>query len=433
MTDPLIKLDELSRRRVISSAAKAFLGVGALPLASRLAPDAHAATTPARSFGKAKRLIYLYMNGGMSQLETFDPKPGHKNQGPTKTINTNVDRIQFAAPLGRLARQADKLAIIRSLYTKAGVHGAGNYRMHTSYDPINTIRHPGIGAWALKFHGKLNPDLPGSVFIGAASRINGGGGFFDPEYHPLVISKPTDGLQFASRRRELSQAMFEDGRQLMQAIDQNLQSRYKLREVRAHSEAYDAAVRLMNSADLEAFMLEKEPQAVRQAYGESSFGKGCLLARRLIERGVRAVEVESGGWDTHVDNFSQTPELAAALDQALSALLVDLERRGLLKDTVVVVATEFGRTPRINQNLGRDHYPQAFSCALAGAGIKGGTIYGQTSPSGEEIVGDEVRVKDFNATIAHTLGLPLEQPVMSPSLRPFTAANKGKPIHDVLA
>ena len=184
------KSDEWSRRRFMEGTAQTFLGVGALGLTSRARAVTGVNPGLAERVGAAKHVIYLYMNGGMTHLDTFDTKPGHENQGETKTIDTNVDDIKISSLLPSLAAQADKLAIIRSLTSTAGAHDQGNYLMHTSYDQGATIRHPGIGAWSLKFKGRLNPNLPGSVFIGGDSRINGGGGFFEPQYDPLTISDP---------------------------------------------------------------------------------------------------------------------------------------------------------------------------------------------------------------------------------------------------
>jgi uncharacterized protein (DUF1501 family) len=191
---------------------------------------------------------------------------------------------------------------------------------------------------------------------------------------------------------------------------------------------YDDAVKLMRSKDLAAFDLTAEPEAIKERYGKNPFGQGCLLARRLLEHGVSFVEVNMGGWDTHNSNFVNVPEKAGVLDAALSTLLGDLERRGLLDDTLVVLATEFGRTPEINTNEGRDHHPQAFTCLLAGGGIKGGTLYGKTDERGAKILENPVTVTDFNATIGYALGLPLDQVLYSPSMRPFTLADKGKPV-----
>lgn len=412
--------------------AKTFLGVGALGMTSRskaaLGPNLG---IPERA-GAAKHVIYLYMGGGMTHLDTFDTKPGHDNQGQTKTINTNVDGIRISEYLPSLAKQADKLAIIRSLTSTAGAHDQGNYLMHTSYEQRATIRHPGIGAWALKYKGRMNTNLPGSVFIGGNSRINGGGGFFEPEYEPLAINDPNSGLK-NSKVRGMSQEMFDHRLELAGKFDADFHERYNVKQVRAYTSMYDDAVRIMKSKDLQAFDLKQEDEMTRERYGMDPFGQGCLLARRLIEHDVRAVEVSLGGWDMHNNVFVAAPDKCAILDQAMSALLEDLERRGKLDETVVVLTTEFGRTPRINQNAGRDHYPKAFSSVLAGGGLKGGIAYGATDEGAENVAENPVKIPDFNATIAHALGLPLDQVLYSPSKRPFTVAHKGKPVLDLFA
>jgi len=410
--------------------AKTFLGVGALGLTSRAAAATGTNSALPERVDAAKHVIYLYMNGGMTHLDTFDTKPGHENQGETKTINTNVDDIKLSALLPSLAAQADKLAIIRSLTSTAGAHDQGNYLMHTSYDQGATIRHPGIGAWSLKFKGRLNPNLPGSVFIGGDSRINGGGGFFEPQYEPLTISDPQAGLK-NSKLRGMTKEDFDQRLALAAAFDADFHARYKVKQVRAYTQMYDDAVRIMQSRDLAAFDLSAEDKMTRERYGDNAFGQGCLLARRLIEHDVRAVEVSYGGWDMHNNVFVAAPEKCGVLDQAMGALLSDLESRGKLGDTLVVLTTEFGRTPRINQNEGRDHYPRAFSSVLAGGGIKGGITYGKTDEGGENVLEDPVRIPDFNATIAYALGLPLDQVLYSPSKRPFTVAHKGRPVLDL--
>jgi uncharacterized protein (DUF1501 family) len=202
--------------------------------------------------------------------------------------------------------------------------------------------------------------------------------------------------------------------------------------VRAYADVYQAAVRVMKSADLKAFDLSQEPAEQHQRYGESKFGQGCLLARRLIEHGVRFVEVGNGGWDMHQEIYSRLPEKIADLDQALGALLADLDARGLLGETLVVLTTEFGRTPKINPNAGRDHYPKAFTSVLWGGGVKGGYVHGKTD-KGIEVTEAKMSVPDFNASIAYALGLPLDQVLFSPNKRPFTLADKGQPVPALFA
>jgi hypothetical protein len=291
--------------------------------------------------------------------------------------------------------------------------------------------HPALGAWLLKFHDRMNPTLPGNVVIGGGSR-HPGGGFFEGKYQPLLINNPDAGLQNVEARFEEGEFNFRYG--LTKQLSGDFRQRYQgVKSVRSYSEVYDDAVTLMKSADLSAFDLTRESDKVRDAYGRTKFGQGCLLARRLVENDVRFVEVTLGSWDTHTSNFIRTPQLCETLDNGFSALLADLKERGLLEDTLVVLTSEFGRTPKINKNVGRDHYPQAFSGVMAGGGGVGARRFGKSDETGENVVEDQVSVFDFNATIGYALGLPLEKIIYSPTKRPFTVASKGAPITKLFA
>ena len=402
------------------------------PLGAYAAPvkkDVVSSPAPAAPGRKptARNIIYLYMAGGMTHVDTFDPKPdaGEKVAGPVKAINTAADGVQISEYFPMLAKQMDKVAIVRGLSTTQGAHDEGNYFMHSSYTMRGTIQHPGIGAWLQRMEGKTNRTLPGSVCIGGGS-VGGGAGFMESKYAPLHVGSATSGVP--NSRSSVSTGEFEDRLLLANKFDQAFHQRYDQKKVRAYSDMYDDAVRLMKSEDLKAFDLGGESPEVRAEYGDNGFGQGCLLARRLVENDVRHVEVTLGGWDTHTNNFQAVERLSATLDKALGALLKDLERRGMLEETMVVLCTEFGRTPTINENDGRDHYPKAFSALIAGGGVKGGSVHGKTNEMGTEVVEGKVAVPDFNATIAYGLGLPLDQIIYSPSKRPFTIADKGQPI-----
>jgi hypothetical protein len=419
--------NELTRRHFMATAAGSFLGVGLMSGFAGRAVDLVDDENPGYPMRKkpAERLIYLYMGGGMTHLDTFDTKPGHANQGPVREMKTNVPGIRLSEYLPQLTNHADKMAIINGMTSTAGAHEQARYLMHTSYEQRATIRHPGIGAYMLKYRDRLNKDLPGSVFIGGNSRIEGGAGFFESSYEPLAINNPADGLK--NIRAKFNPTDFRNNLDLAGDLDREFRKQFNLKATRAYSSMYEDAVRLMESEDLKAFDIRDEKASVKEAYGSDPFGQGCLLARRLIEHDVRAVEVSYGGWDTHQNNFISVPERTAVLDQALSALLSDLERTGLLESTLVVLSTEFGRTPRINQNAGRDHYPKAFSTMIAGGGVTGGVRWGKTSAGGEEVVENAMQPQDFNATVAYGLGISVDRIVMSPSLRPFKVAHKGKP------
>jgi len=432
MTRSFFDFDELTRRDFAATAAKAFLGVSVLPLFGSRAFSAEEETskkTPALG-GKAKNCIYLYMSGGMTHLDTLDPKPGAETQGPVRAIDTAAEGIQISQYLPRLAKQMDQTAIVRSLSSTQGAHDRGRYLMKTSYTERGTIRHPAMGAWVLRHQGRTNQSLPGNVRIGPDSR-HPGAGFMEARYAPLPIGDPSSGLQNSKLSRGTTQPQFEKRLSLSEQFDSGFRAKFDQKQVRSYTDAYENAIRLMSSEELEAFNIYREPEQTRQVYGQDAFGQGCLLARRLIENDVRFVEVSLGGWDTHQGNFQRVPERTAILDQALGTLLADLSERGLLDETLVVLATEFGRTPRINQNQGRDHYPRAFSCLLAGGGIKGGQVYGETDATGEEVSDGYTEVPEFNATIGAALGLPLTKKVVSPSKRPFTVANKAEPIAEL--
>jgi uncharacterized protein (DUF1501 family) len=421
--------DPLNRRVFVTKAAQSLLGVTA---ASQLAGKAFAVpgenTSSLKQVPTARNVIYLYMNGGMSHLDTFDPKPDNAEvMGLTKTIKTNADGIRLSENLPLVARQANKLAIIRSMSSTQGAHEQGQYFQRTSYTLRSSIRHPSMGAWLEKFQNRGNPTLPGSVMIGNESR-HPGAGFFEAKFAPLMINDPESGIANVTPNSWFTQDRLTNRLAVARQLDQKFAETYDVKNVRAYSDMYDDAVKMMKSEELKAFDLDAEPVALREKYGRERFGQGCLLARRLVEHGVRHVEVSFGSWDTHNANFTRVPELCEELDAALSALLEDLESRGMLNETLVVLATEFGRTPEINVNDGRDHHPSGFSCVLAGGGIRGGQIHGATDAKGDKAVDKPVTIPDFNATIGYALGLPLDQVLYSPTKRPFTVADKGKPL-----
>ena len=430
MQDDFKNADSLTRRAFLGRASAGLLGLGLMPM---MAPFAGAAegmldeSTISLGPATAKNVIYLYMSGGMSHLDTLDPKPGAATQGPVSAIDTNVDGIQLTEYFPNLAQHMDKCAIINSMNSTQGAHTQARYFVHTSYNLRGTIKHPSLGAWLGKFGGRLNQTLPGHIEIGGDA-YTANAGFFESEYRPLPIGNPTAGLQHSKRNKNVSEKVFSKRLKHLHDMDQKFSARYSQKEIRAYTQMYDQAIKLMKSRDLAAFDISQEKDWVRESYGDNRFGQGCLLARRLIENRVRFVEVVDGGWDTHSQNWERIEERAAVVDRALGALLSDLDARGLLDETLVVLTTEFGRTPDIQtERVGRNHYPRVFSSMLAGGGIRGGQKYGKSDAEGRTVVENPVSVTDFNATIGHALGIPLDHTVYSPSKRPFTLADKGKP------
>jgi hypothetical protein len=428
MRDIISRLDCLSRRRLLERAAGAALGVGLLP-AVNLALGA-----AAEPGGRAKRLIYLYMAGGMTHLDTFDVKPGTENQGQTQAISTSVAGAQVSEYLPKLAGHMGKMAVIRSMNTQTADHEQGEYLMRTSYEQIATERHPSIGPWIQRLKGRQNKTLPDTVTVAAGAR-HPGAGFLDPTYSPLPIGDPNRGLENTTSPAYLTEASFEKRIDLINQFDRKFRAKYPLKSVQSYTDFYDEATTLLSSGDLKAFDLSKEKDADRDRYGRDAFGQGCMLARRLVENNVRCVEVTLGGWDMHntLWDYNTLPAKTAVLDKAVSALLEDLAARGLIDDTLVVLTTEFGRSPVINYNAGRDHHPAVFSAMLAGAGIKGGQFYGKSDKRGHGVDADGVSPADLNATVAAALGLPLDEIVMSPTNRPFKVAHDGAPVKKLLA
>lgn len=425
MQNEFNKLDIVTRRRFIEGLAKSCLGVSVLPLIPQT-------VLAAASKSKVKHVIYLFNQGAMSHLDTFDPKTHADTKGETTAINTSVSGIKIADSLPEMAKMMDQLAIIRSMTTETGAHEQGQYLMRTSYKQIASTRHPFMGAWLAKIDGKLNPDLPGSVAIGGANR-HPGAGYLEAKFAPAPVGNAKSGLENTKSPGYLSDKQFDKRQRLINKFERGFRARYKHREVQSYIDFYREATKLMKSEDLTAFDISKEKKEVQTAYGQNGFGQGCLLARRLIEKKVRYVEVNTGGWDNHRDIFNTIPDKAGQMDQAVSALMKDLKSKGLLSSTLIVIATEFGRTPKINQNAGRDHHPGAFSCVLAGGGVRGGQVYGKSDEKGQSVEDGHTYPYDLNATIATILGLPTDEEFYSPSGRPFKVAHDGTAIKELIS
>lgn len=416
MKDQLNKLDQLSRRQFVARAAKTALGVSILPIggANRLL---------AAGGGKAEHCIFFYMSGGMTHMETFDPKPGTETGGKTKGISTGVAGIELAEFMPQLAQRFSDIAVVRSMTQKTGDHRGGAYWMRTSYEPRATIIHPSMGPWAQTLLGKKHDTLPDSVVIGGGGE-HPGAGFFGPALAPLPIGDPDKGVQNSAPYNGVSEDLFEKRLDLMNTFDDSFRRKFQTDEVKAYTQFYEETLKLMKSEDLATFNLSLEEKYEEKAarYGNTRVGKGAMLAKRLVSSGVRFVEVVSGGWDMHNDLWDAIPTTGGQLDQALGSLIDDLKAEGLFEKTLIVVGTEFGRTPIINANGGRDHHPRVFSTMFAGGGISGGQVYGASDEKGIAVKENPVEAKDFNATIAHAMGLDLNKVIYAPSGRPFLVA-----------
>jgi len=423
-------MEELSRRAFAEQVAKSCLGVGAI-----LGAQAGLfGVSPPAKIPTARSVIFLYMAGGMTHVDTLDPKPENKDvMGETSAINTSADGIQLGHWLPETAKQMHKASLVRSLNTNQGAHQQATYLLHTSYQKRGTIIHPTLGSWITKKRGQLNPTLPANVQINSGSDILGAG-YLEKKYGPLPIGNPNAGIQNVKKAGYVGQELYNERLNISKSFNSNFLKDFPQKGVRAYTDLYDDAIKLMKSRDLDAFDLTKESQETRDAYGDDNFGQGCLLARRLVESGVRFVKVQYGGWDMHNDVFGNMENKGAVLDKALSKLLSDLDMRGLLSETMVVLCSEFGRSPEVKAGrIGRDHHPSAFSALLAGGGIKGGYVHGKSDERAHYIEEGGVGMVDLNATIAHAMGLNINKTEYSPSGRPFKVAHDGQIIKEILS
>jgi len=442
MKNLLNKADSISRRNILKGIAATCFSMNIIDTLNAEQKQAVLA-----GGGKAKSVIFINVRGGMSHVDSFDIKETNKDAFKASApIKTNADGIRIGKYFPKIAKHMDKFAVINSMSNNQGAHQEAQYLLLTGYEKRGTVIHPNFGAWV----NKLSPttsDIPNYI---KTSTKNLGAGFFPSRTAALPVANPTQGLQYVQRYNEITSESFDSRYSLMQKINKEFAGRYSTRTSNAYDEVYADAVKLMNSKDLEVFDLKKEKQATLDAYAKvdyvnpkkdkkdkkekkgggnmSKIGSGLLLARRLVEKGVRYIEVDHDGWDHHYGIYEDFPEEAPDLDQAVSALMADLSSRGLLESTLVVFATEFGRSPQLNSRGGRNHHPGAYSCMLAGAGVKGGQKYGKTDDQGAKVIENKVKVRDFNATIAYAMGLPLKHTVMNKEGRPFTIADKGKPI-----
>jgi hypothetical protein len=440
----MTRFPTLSRRDWLRLSTAGVLGGSMSGWLETLAQDA--AKNPQRK----RSCILLWMSGGPSQTDTFDLKVGHANGGEFKEIATNVAGIKIGEHLPGVARHMDRMAIVRSMSTKEGDHGRATFLMRTGYLPVGSIQFPTIGSLVSKELGNDDSDLPNFVSIAPQRFLSPGAfdaGFLGPQYSPLIVGDSNAffqgpaGYEQALKVQDLqppsdvSRAQADARIDLMRGLANDFVSSRPGVAPLSHQAAYTRALRLMRSEAAHAFDLNGEPARVRDRYGRNLFGQGCLLARRLVERGVPFVEVTLDGWDTHQDNFNQVKRLSQTLDPAWAALMDDLQDRGLLDSTLIVWMGEFGRTPKIEKGRnGRDHFPNAWSTVLAGGGIKGGQVIGKTSPDGMRVETRPVPVTDFLATVCQGLGIDHTKQNPSNVGRPIRIVDKtATPIKEVVA
>jgi hypothetical protein len=385
----------------------------------------------------------------------FDLKPGHENGGPFKEIQTATPGIRISEHLSKIARHMDKMALIRSMSTKEGEHARAAAEMRTGYAAEGPIRFPLLGSLVAKELGDDGAALPHFVQIGLPNFVlgstPGGAGFLGPRYAPLLLGdqmrtgeqlRPSDAEHLKSLRitdltpdgnvtPEDSKARIE----LLQQMQKDFEACHKGLPLASRHTAYDRALRLLQTSDAEVFDLQTEPEKSRDAYGTTRFGQGCLLARRLVEKGVPFVEVSGtdARWDSHSANFQLQKEMSELIDTPWAALLEDLKQRGLLDSTLVIWMGEFGRTPKINGSAGRDHFPLAWTTVLCGGGIKTGQVIGRTGKDGMSVEDRPVSLPDFLATVCQALGIDHTRQNVSNIGRSIRIVDKSaKPISELL-
>ena len=380
---------------------------------------------------QGKSMILLWMGGGPSQFETFDPKPNHANGGETKAISTSVSGIQIAQGWEKTAAVIDDLAIIRSMTNKEGSHPRATYQMHTGYIPSGSVKHPSLAASIAKEISDPQFELPAVVSVGQTQ----GAGFLGVQYEPFMVQDPSRMPQNVATGVPTNRYSRRLG--LLDRLEDEFADRGGEIVVKNHRDLYGKTSKMVLSSELKAFDISDEPTSMKEMYGDSNFGRGCMLARRLVEAGTTFVEISSrgqgGNWDTHDNLYERVGNLSASIDPATAGLVTDLKDRGLLENTLVVWMGEFGRTPRINPRGGRDHYPRVFNAAMAGCGIKGGQVIGSSTADGTAVADDPVTANDLFCTICKSLDVDPRKENMSPLGRPMKIVDGGAPVEKLFA
>lgn len=375
-----------------------------------------------------RSVILLWMGGGPSTIDLWDLKTGSSTGGPFNPISTSADGIQICEHLPMLSKQMHNLSIIRSMSTREADHTRGRYYMHTGYSPSPNINHPSYGSVISHELSQLNANLeiPSFVSVGGSSI---GPGFLGMTYAPFVVDSNGN---IRNLNGSIDQQRIIERLSMLETIEDNfiLQRRGNIAD--EHKKVVNKTVKLMTSQQMDAFKVSKEPENIRERYGNTGFGRGCLMARRLVETGVSFIEVDLGGWDNHNDIFTTLKnQKLPELDKAMSALIEDLDARGLLDTTSLVWMGEFGRTPNINSNAGRDHWARSWSVVVGGGNFKKGIVVGETSRDGKEVVSEPYTSQDLMASVLNSANISLETTFIAKNGRPMKIANSGRIIKEL--
>ncbi len=388
--------------------------------------------------GKAKSVIHIFLPGGIAHQESFDPKPYApvEYRGPLGTVKTKLDGVFFSQNLQKTAQIADKITVCRSMTHGEAAHERGTHNMFTGYRPSPALSYPSMGSVVSHEFGPRR-SMPPYVCIPGVPNEYAGSGYLSSAYGPFAVgSDPADGnfqVKDLVLPGGLTAEQFAKRKTLLQKVDAHFRALEKSDALDAMDTFYQRAYALISSAEArEAFNLKAEPDKMKDAYGRNAAGMRMLLARRLVEAGVRMVSLTYGGWDHHDNIADGINGQLPAFDQAYSMLIADLEQRGLLDSTMVVLSSEFGRTPKINATGGRDHWPKVFSVVVAGGGIKKGSVYGASDATASEPDEKPLTVEDFATTLYHQMGIVADKELMAPGGRPIEIVDGGKVISELI-
>jgi uncharacterized protein DUF1501 len=388
---------------------------------------------------KADSVIHIFLPGGIAHQETFDPKPFApiEYRGEMGSIPTRIDGERFSETLPQTAQVADKLTVIRSMTHGEAAHERGTHNMFTGYRPSPALQYPSLGSVISHEYGPKN-NLPPYVCIPSIPNVYAGTGYLSSSFSPFSLgADPADAgfrVQDLNLPGEITESRFATRRHVLDAVNDYFARREKSDNIGAMDTFYQRAYSLISSQKArEAFNIAAEPAKIRDEYGRNAAGQRMLMARRLVAAGVRMVTLQYGGWDMHTQIVGGMKGQMPPFDQAFAALIRDLERNGLLERTIVMVSSEFGRTPKINKDAGRDHWPKAFSVVLAGGGFKKGYIHGASNATASEPDRDAIGPEDLATTVYHLMGVVADKELMAPGNRPIEIVDGGKVVKDLMA
>lgn len=408
----------MTRRAMLGVSAATIMGMQVRDLLANKGRD-HEPT--------ADHVIFFWNGGGMTHLDTWDPKPGAPTQGEFEPIDTSAEGVQISEIFPEFAKQMHNVSLVRSIAGTQGAHGRASYMVQTSFNQTPNVIHPGFGSVVVSEKDKLG-DLPAYVTIsGRAPRAS----YLGQTCEAYFVGSPGDKDPYLAFPEGITQVRGNKRLETLAKFNSKFASRTTSQALDATKTSVEDAVKLMRSPALKAFELDHIPLTEFERYGDTPFGRGCLVAKQLVETGVRFVQINRGGFDTHSNNFEAMRNHGEVMDPALGSLMNDLAESGQLDRTLVVMLSEFGRTPRINRDAGRDHYPAVFSCFMAGGGIKGGQVIGASDKNGEQPHERPVRIPELHATLAYALGIDPDKEVMTPLQRPMKLVDNGKPVMEL--